>query len=338
MNRSLAVLLALAIPAAALAQSSTGGARLDPLPSWNEGPTKQRIIDYVEAITQQGGPDFVAPYDRVATFDNDGTLWAEQPMAQAAFLLDRVKKLAPQHPEWATKEPFASALKGDADAIVASGEKGLAELFIATHTGMTTDEFERIVKSWLISARSPRFHKSYTELVYQPMIELLTYLRDNGFKTYIVSGGTADFMRPWVMKAYGIPPEQVIGTTFVTRFQQNNGRPELMLEPTVERIDNGPGKPAGIYKFIGHKPILAFGNSDADLQMLQWCASAPGATLAGIVHHTDGDREWAYDRKARLAKLDKALDEAKARGWLVIDMKRDWRIVFPFDRVDRAVR
>jgi phosphoserine phosphatase len=336
MKSLFAVLAALALPA--FAQSATAGARLDPLPSWKDGPTKQRIIDFVTAVTKQGGPDFVAPYDRIATFDNDGTLLAEQPMAQAAFLLDRVKALAPQHPEWQTKQPFAAALAGDLDAVVASGEKGLSELFLATHTGMTTADFERIVRSWLITARHPRFDKPYTDLVYQPMIELLSYLRDNGFKTYLVSGGTADFMRPWVMKAYGVPPEQVIGTTFVTRFQVQRGQPELMIEPRVERIDNGPGKPVGIAKFIGRRPILAVGNSDADLQMLQWAASAPGATLAVIVHHTDGDREWAYDRQAKLARLDHALDEANARGWLVIDMKRDWRLVFPFDRLDRAVR
>lgn len=335
MHRSFVVVLALALPATALAQSAAAGPRFDPLPSWNEGPAKQRIIDFVTAVTQQGGPEFVAPYDRIATFDNDGTLMAEQPMAQAAFLLDRVRALAPQHPEWKTKQPFAAALAGDLDAVVASGERGLAELFLATHTGMTTAEFERIVRSWLITARHPRFNRPYPELVYQPMIELLAYLRDNGFKTYVVSGGTTDFMRPWVMKAYGIPPEQVIDTTFVTRYQLVQGRPELMIEPRVERVDNGPGKPVGIGKFIGRRPLLAIGSSDADLQMLQWTAAGPGATLAALVHHTDGEREWAYDRTARLARLDRALDEAKARGWLVIDMKRDWRLVFPFDRAVR---
>ncbi len=306
----------------------------DPLPSWNDGPTKKAIIEFVARVTKEGGGDFVPVAERIATFDNDGTLWSEQPIYfQLAFALDRVKALAPQHPDWKTQQPFKAVLDGDTKALAASGEKGLAELVMATHTGMTTDEFAKSVADWLATARHPRFKRPYTDLVYQPMLELLAYLRENGFKTYIVSGGTVEFMRVWAERVYGIPPEQVVGTTFVTQYQMGkDGKPALVIQPKIEFIDDGPGKPVGINKFIYRRPILAFGNSDGDQQMLQWTAAGSGARFMGLVHHTDADREWAYDRKSHIGRLDKALDEALARGWIVVDMKQSWRVIYPYER------
>ena len=306
----------------------------DPLPSWNDGPNKQAIADFVGRVTRDGSPDFVAPADRIAVFDNDGTLWSEQPIYfQFAFALDRVKALAPQHPEWKTTQPFKAVLDGDLEALGASGEKGLAELVMATHTGMTTDAFAKSVSDWVATSRHPRFKRPYTDLVYQPMLELLTHLRANGFKTYIVSGGTVDFMRVFAQRVYGIPPEQVVGTTFVTKFaMQPDGTPALTIEPKVAMIDDGPGKPVGINTFIGRRPILAFGNSDGDHQMLQWTAAGTGARLMGLVHHTDSAREWSYDRRSHIGKLDKALDEATAKQWVVVDVKRDWKVIYPFQR------
>jgi phosphoserine phosphatase len=303
----------------------------DPLPSWNEGPAKKAIVDFVARVTKEGGADFVPVAERIATFDNDGTLWSEQPIYfQFAYALDRVKAMSPQHPEWKTKQPFKAVLDGDMKALVASGEKGLVELFMATHTGMTTDEFHKTVADWLATARHPRFKRPYTELVFQPMLEVLAYLRANSFKTYIVSGGTVEFMRPWTERIYGIPPEQVVGTSFVTRFEMGKGgNPVLFREPKIDFIDDGPGKPVGIQKFIGRRPILAFGNSDGDQQMLEWTAAGSGARLMCLVHHTDADREWAYDRNSHIGKLDKALDEATARGWLVVDMKQSWKVIYP---------
>ena len=306
----------------------------DPLPSWNDGPNKQAIADFVGRVTREGSPGFVAPADRIAVFDNDGTLWSEQPIYfQFAFALDRVKALAPRHPEWKTTQPFKAVLDGNLEALAASGQKGLGELVMATHTGMTTDAFAKSVSDWVATSRHPRFKRPYTDLVYQPMLELLTHLRANGFKTYIVSGGTVDFMRVFAQRVYGIPPEQVVGTTFVTTFaMQPDGTPALTIEPKVAMIDDGPGKPVGINTFIGRRPILAFGNSDGDHQMLQWTAAGTGARLMGLVHHTDSAREWSYDRQSHIGKLDKALDEATAKQWVVVDVKRDWKVIYPFQR------
>ena len=268
-------------------------------------------------MTTQGTPDFVPPAERIATFDNDGTLWCEQPIYfQAAFALDRVKAMAPQHPEWKTTQPFKALLANDMKTFAAAGEKGLLAVVGATHAGMTTDEFSKSVTDWIATARHPRFNRPYTDLVYQPMLELLAYLRSNGFKTFIVSGGGVEFMRPWVEKVYGIPPEQVVGSSGVVKFQIGaDGKPVLMKMPKIEFVDENAGKPVGINRFIGRRPIFAFGNSDGDLQMLQWTAAGSGARFAGIVHHTDAEREYAYDRKSHIGKLDKALDEGTAKGW-----------------------
>ena len=306
-------------------------AQSDSLPSWNEGVAKKAIIDFVARVTKQGSPDFVPPAERIATFDNDGTLWCEQPIyVQFAFALDRVKELAPKNPEWKNKQPFKAVLERDIKALAAQGEKGVAQLLAATHTGMSSEEFNRIASGWIANARHPKFKRAFTELVYQPMLEVLAYLRANGFKTYIVSGGGVDFMRPWTEKVYGIPPEQVVGSTGKLKFELRDGKPVLMKLAEIDHVDDGPGKPVGIQKFIGRRPIAAFGNSDGDLQMLQYTAAGRGARFMLIVHHTDAEREYAYDRKSHIGKLDKALDEANAKGWAVVDMKRDWRRVFGF--------
>ena len=307
-------------------------AQTNPLPSWNEGATKQAITDFVARVTRQGGPDFVLPAERIATFDNDGTLWVEHAMyVQLAFTLDRVKAMAPQHPEWKETQPFRAALEGDMKTLGASGEHGMAELVMATHSGMTTEEFQKIVTDWLATAQHPRFKRPYTELSYQPMIELLAYLRANGFKTFIVSGGGVEFMRPWTERVYGVPPEQVVGTSIKTKFQMRDGRPELFRLPEVNFIDDGPGKPVGINEFIGRRPILAFGNSDGDLEMLQWATMSGGARLGLLVHHTDAVREYAYDRDTSFGRLDKALDVAATNHWIVVDMKNDWKRIFAFE-------
>nr|WP_245256804.1 HAD family hydrolase [Hyphomicrobium denitrificans] len=302
----------------------------EPLPSWNDGATKQAIIDFVVRVTKDGSADFVPEAQRVAAFDNDGTLWAEQPMyVQALFVADRVKTLASQHPEWTSKEPFASLLKGDATGVAASGESGIAELMAITHAGMSTDEFAVIVSDWIATARHPKTGRLYTEMIYQPMIELLAYLRENGFKTFIVSGGGIEFMRPWAERVYGIPPEQVIGSTGGLKFEMRDGTPIIMKTPDLVLNDDKDGKPVGIQRHIGRRPTAAFGNSDGDLQMLEWTCSPPGARLCLLVHHTDAEREWAYDRTSRVGRLDKALDEATAKGWTIVDMKQDWKTVFP---------
>jgi len=305
----------------------------DVLPSWNDGAAKTSITQFVARVTAQGGPDFVPPDERIATFDNDGTLWAEQPIYfQVAFAFDRLKAMAPQHPEWKTKQPFRAALEKDHAALAAAGEKGLLQIIAATHAGMTTAEFTNAVIDWTNVARHPRFNRPYTDLVYQPMLELLAYLRANGFKTFIVSGGGIEFMRPWTEKVYGIPPEQVVGSSGVTKFEIGaDGRAVLRKLAKIEFIDDGPGKPVGINRFIGRRPVLAFGNSDGDLQMLQWTAAGPGARFMGLVHHTDAEREYVYDRQSHVGRLDKALDEATAKGWIVVDMKRDWKRVFAFE-------
>jgi len=305
----------------------------DPLPAWNEGAAKQSVVTFVDKVTTEGSPEFVPRAERIAVFDNDGTLWAEQPMYfQLFFSLDRVNAMAPSHPDWKDKEPFASALKGDMNGVMAGGEKGLMEIIAATHSGMTTDEFDAIVKDWIATAMHPTLKRPYTECVYQPMVELLAYLRANGFKTYIVSGGGIEFMRPWVETTYGIPPEQVIGSSAKTKFVMRDGKPVLIKLPELGSNDDKEGKPVNINLHIGRRPIAAFGNSDGDLQMLQWIAAGTGPRFCMYVHHTDAQREWAYDRESHIGKLDKGLDEAAARGWTVVDMKRDWNRVFAVDR------
>jgi phosphoglycolate phosphatase-like HAD superfamily hydrolase len=333
LSRRLLLARLAAVPALIPALRPTSAlAQPDPLPSWNDGAPKQAITGFVARVTAQGSPDFVPADQRIATFDNDGTLWAEQPLYfQVLFAIDRVKALAPQHPEWKDKEPFASLLKGDLKGALAGGEHALLEIVMATHAGMTTDGFETLVKDWISSARHPTSGRPYTDMVYQPMLELLGHLRANSFKTFIVSGGGVEFMRAFAEKVYGIPPEQVVGSSGATTFEMRQGTPELMKAPKVEFVDDGPGKPVGINRFIGRRPILAFGNSDGDLQMLQWTAAGGGARFMGIVHHTDAVREFAYDRHSHIGRLDKALDEANARGWTVVDMKREWRRVFPFE-------
>jgi phosphoglycolate phosphatase-like HAD superfamily hydrolase len=306
--------------------------RADPLPSWNDGPAKKAITEFVTRATTQGGPDFIPVEQRIATFDNDGTLWTEQPIYfQFAFALDRVRALAPKHPEWKSKQPFKGILERDMKAVMATGEKGLLEVISATHAGMTTEEFNQIAKDWLAQARHPRFQRPYTELVFQPMLELLAHLRANGFKTFIVSGGGIEFMRAFAEQTYGIPPEQIVGSTGEAKFELRNGKPVLVKLPKVNHIDDGPGKPVGINRFIGRRPVLAFGNSDGDHQMLQWTAAGAGPRFMGLVRHTDAAREWAYDRQSHIGRLDKALDEATARGWTVVDMKTDWKKIYAFE-------
>jgi phosphoserine phosphatase len=305
----------------------------DPLPSWNDTAPKKAIIDFVEKTTIAGSPDYVVPAERIATFDNDGTLWCEQPMyVQAFFVFDRIKALAPRHPEWKTQEPFASVLQGDLKAALAGGEKSLVTLLAATHAGLTTEEFETVVTDWIATARHPGTGKPFTGMVYQPMLELLAYLRANGFKTFIVSGGGIEFMRPWVERVYGIPPEQVVGTSGGLRYELRDGTPVLVKLPELVLNDDKEGKPVGIQRHIGRRPIAAFGNSDGDFQMLEWTTSGKGLRLGVIIHHTDAEREFAYDRESHVGKLDRGLDEAAAKGWTVVDMKNDWRVLFPVQK------
>ncbi len=301
----------------------------DPLPSWNDTAPKKDIVSFVEKVTKEGSSDFVPVAERIATFDNDGCLWAEQPMYfQLLFALDRVKTMAPKHPEWKDKEPFASLLKGDVKGALAGGEPAIGQIVMSTHAGMTTEEFDRIVKEWIDTARHPVTKKPFTEMVYQPMIELLAYLRANGFKTFIVSGGGIEFMRPWVETVYGIPPEQVVGSSGKLKFEMVDDKPVLVKLPAIDFIDDKEGKPVGIQKHIGRRPIAAFGNSDGDLQMLQWTAAGSGPRFCLYVHHTDDEREFAYDRESHIGRLDKGLDEAKSRGWTVVNMKKDWKTIF----------
>jgi hypothetical protein len=303
----------------------------DLLPSWNDGASKRAIVEFVGKVTRQDGPDFVPPAERIAVFDNDGTLWSEQPIyVQLAFALERVKALAPLHPEWKDKQPFKAVLEGDMKSLTESGERGLLELVIATHAGMTAEEFTKIVTDWLATARHPRFNRPFTELVYQPMLELLAYLRANSFKTFIVSGGGIEFMRPWTEKVYGVPPEQVVGSSGKTKFEMREGRPILFRLPELNFVDDKAGKPAGINQHIGRRPIAAFGNSDGDLEMLQWTTMSGGVRFGLIVHHTDAEREYAYDRTSPIGRLDKALDAAALNRWTIVDMKNDWKKVFPF--------
>jgi len=305
---------------------------IDPLPSWNDGAAKQSIINFVYDVTDETSPNFVKSADRIATFDNDGTLWSEQPYYfQLRFALDRVKSMAPDHPKWKDNPLFQAVLEDDIKKVLSFGEQGLLELVMATHAGMTTEEFEQIVKDWITTAIHPKTKKLYKEMVFQPMLELLDYLRANDFNTYIVSGGGIDFMRPWTEEVYGIPPEQVIGSSGKVRFERREGKPVLLKLPELEFIDDKEGKPIAINKFIGKRPIAAFGNSDGDLQMLQWTAAGDGARFMLYVHHTDAEREWAYDRDSHIGRLDKGLDEANEKGWTVIDMKYDWKVIYPFE-------
>ena len=304
----------------------------DPLPSWNQGNTKQAIIDYVMDVTKEESENFIPVADRIATFDNDGNLWSEQPAYfQLIFAMDRVKALAPDHPEWRTQQPFKAVLEDDMEELGKFGVRGILELVEATHAGMTTEEFETIVREWLATSRHPRFDKPFTDLVYQPMLELLQFLRDHDFKTFIVSGGGIEFMRPWVEEVYGIPPDQVIGSSIKTEFDYNNGKPVIRRLPDMDFIDDKEGKPIGIHKFIGKKPVFASGNSDGDLQMMQWTASNKYKSFMLYLHHTDADREWAYDRESHFGRLDKGLDEAKENDWSIIDMAKDWKLIYPHE-------
>jgi phosphoserine phosphatase len=302
----------------------------DPLPSWNDGPTKTAILEFVSAVTDKDGKDYVEPAERIATFDNDGTLWVEYPMyTQILFAFDRAKELAPQHPEWKTTQPFKALLEGDMKTVGASGEKGIMEILMATHSGMTAEEFEQEASQWLATTKHPKFDRLYTECVYQPQLELLAYLRANGFKTFICSGGGKAFMRPITEEAYGIPPEQVVGSSIVAEFQVKDGKAALVRTPKINFVNDKEGKPVGIYQQIGRRPILAFGNSDADMQMIEYTMAGEGRRMGLFVHHTDADREFAYDRKSHVGALDKALDQADAEGWIIVDMKKDWKTVFP---------
>ena len=320
-------LLVLALAASGSSGQANGE---DPLPSWQDGPAKKAILAFVSDVTTIGSPDYVPVEERITTFDNDGTLWTEQPMyTQFVFAVDRVKALAPEHPEWKQTQPFKAVLEGDSQTFLASGERGVLQLIMATHTGMTSDEFALIVKDWIKTAQHPRFHRPYTQCVYQPMLELLSYLRRNAFATYIVSGGGVEFLRPWTQPVYGVPPEWVIGSSVKTKFEIRAGQPVLLRMPEVDFVDDKAGKPVAIDKFIGRRPLAAFGNSDGDQQMLEWTAAGKGPRLMVLIHHTDGDREYAYDRNSMVGTLDHALEEANARGWTVVDMKQDWKAIFP---------
>tara|TARA_S200002703_G_scaffold103529_1_gene89784 strand:+ start:1649 stop:2656 length:1008 start_codon:yes stop_codon:yes gene_type:complete len=329
MKRSLPVTL-FAIITLLLGSHGVVAQQHDPLPSWNDTAAKQAIVAFVTQVTQEGSEDYVPPAERIATFDNDGNLWAEQPAYfQLFFAADRIRALAPQHPEWQTEEPFAALLKGDLEAVHAGGMAAVNDIVMATHAGMTTDEFAAIVREWVATARHPTTDRRYIDMVYQPMLELLDYLRMNEFKTFIVSGGGIEFMRPWVESVYGIPPEQVVGSSIKTRFELRDGQPVLVRLPEIDFVDDKAGKPVGINSHIGRRPLLASGNSDGDLQMLQYTAAGAGPRLMLYLHHTDAEREWAYDRESSIGRLDQGLDEARTKGWTVIDMKADWKVVFP---------
>jgi len=322
MYRALASLIVVAL-------SSTAAFADEPLPSWNDTDTKKAIVEFVEKVTKEGSPDFIEEDERIATFDNDGTLWAEKPMYfQLYYALDKLKEMAPQHPEWKTQEPFASALKGDMKGVAATGKEGLLKIIGATHAGMTVDEFSDSVTKWMATAKHPTTGKSFLEMTYQPMKELLAYLRANGFKTYIVSGGGIEFMRPWTEEAYGIPPEQVVGSSLKMKYEIKDGKPVLMKLAEVDLIDDKAGKPVGIQSHIGRRPVFAAGNSDGDFEMLEWTTSGDGARFGMIVHHTDAEREWAYDKDSHVGKLVRALEEAPKRGWTVVDMKEDWKQIY----------
>jgi phosphoserine phosphatase len=326
-----ATLLLSALLLAACAAQTAAPVASDPLPSWNAGPSREAIISFVEAVTDPASPDFVPVTERIAVFDNDGTLWSEQPAYfQLFFALDRVREMAAQHPEWADQQPFKAVLENDMQALMAQGEAGLVPVMMAAHAGMTTDEFSQSVAHWLATARHPRFDQPYDQLIYQPMLELLDYLRANDFQTWIVSGGGIDFIRVFSEQAYGIPPQQVVGSSVVTRFEMQDNGPVLMREATIGFIDDKEGKPVAIHQHIGKRPIAAFGNSDGDLQMLQWTAAGEGPSLQVFIHHTDAAREWAYDREGHIGRLNAGMDEAFAYDWLVVDMQQDWKLIYPF--------
>lgn len=305
----------------------------DPLPSWNEGATKKSIVDFVTKTTTAGAIDFIPVADRIACFDNDGTLWSEQPMYfQMAFVMDRVKALAPQHPEWKDTQPFKAAIEGDVQTALSGGEKSMVDMLIATHAGTTTEEFNKIVKDWIATSRHPKTNQPYTEMVYKPMLELLAYLRSNGYKTYIVSGGGIDFMRPWTESVYGIPPEQVIGSSLKLKYEMRDDGPVVYRLPEVNFINDKAAKPVGIEQHIGRRPVFTAGNSDGDYEMLQWTSTATGYPRFGmLVHHTDDVREWAYDRTSHIGKLDKGLNDAPKYNWLIVDMKQDWKKLYGFE-------
>ncbi|MBI4893830.1 MAG: haloacid dehalogenase-like hydrolase [Acidobacteria bacterium] len=334
MSRAAILCLSLALvscaPKSSITQPSAARQSAETLPSWNDGSSKQAITAFIRRVTTEKTPDFIAPEDRIATFDNDGTLWSEQPMYfQFIFVMDRVKELAPEHPEWKTKQPFRGVIEGDMKAVLGSGEKGLAEMLAVASTGITADQSDSIVQSWIATARHPKTKRLYTEMVFQPMIELLQYLRANGFKTFIVSGGGIDFMRPWTNRVYGIPPEQVVGTVLKAEYGSKEGPPVLNLLPGIAFVDDGPGKPVGIRQFIGRRPVFAAGNSDGDREMLEYTTNGGGPRFGMIIHHTDAEREWAYDRESHIGKLDKALDQARTANWTVVDMKQDWKTIYP---------
>jgi phosphoglycolate phosphatase-like HAD superfamily hydrolase len=302
----------------------------DPLPSWNDTASKKAIVAFVEKVTTPGSPEYVAPAERIATFDNDGCLWSEQPMYfQAFYIFDRIKTLAPQHPEWKDKEPFSSVLKGDLKSALAGGEKALLEMAMATHAGLTDEEFRKVVGDWLATAKHPKTGMAYNAMVFQPMLELLAYLRAEGFKTFIVSGGGIDFLRVFAEKTYGIPPEQVVGSSIKAGYEVRNGKPVIVKLPEMNFIDDKEGKPVGIHQHIGRRPIFAAGNSDGDFQMLEWTTAGEGARFGMLVHHDDGDREFAYDRESHIGKLDRGLDEGPKRGWTIVSMKDDWKSIYP---------
>ncbi|WP_417548664.1 HAD family hydrolase [Marinobacter segnicrescens] len=301
-----------------------------PLPSWNEGKSRTAIMDFVELVTDEGGPGFVPTAERIAVFDNDGTLWAEKPAyTQLLFAVDRVKAMAPSHPEWKGEQPFKGILENDLEAALAGGEEALMKIIMATHAGMTTGEFEAEAADWFETARHPETGKAYTEMVYQPMLEVMEYLRANGFKTFIVSGGGVELMRVFAEEVYGVPPEQVVGSSIKAEFEMRNNEPVIVKQPELNFINDKAGKPVAINHHIGRRPIAAFGNSDGDLQMLQWTTAGDGPRLGVIVHHTDAEREWAYDRKSHVGKLDQALNEAPDREWVVVDMKAEWNVIYP---------
>jgi len=320
-NLLIATLFLLTAPAISLAES---------LPSWNDGDTKKAITEFVESVTREGSADFIPEDQRIATFDNDGTLWAEKPMYfQLIYAMDQVKKMAPQHPEWKTQEPFASVIRGDTEKVLASGKEGLMKILAATHTNMTAEDFQSAVTSWLQTARHPKTNRPYNEMIYQPMLELLTYLRANGFKTFIVSGGGVDFMRVFAQETYGIPPDQVVGSSLKAKYEVRDGKPVILKLPEVNLIDDKEGKPVGIHQYIGQRPVFTAGNSDGDYQMLEYTTAGSGPRFGLILHHTDAKREWAYDRKSHVGQLNKALDDASKKGWTVIDMQKDWKVIFP---------
>jgi phosphoserine phosphatase len=332
-RRELTKMIALAGLAGAISfHVPSAAAATDPLPSWNDGPAKQAILDFVARATTPGSEGFVKPDERIAVFDNDGTLWCEQPMyVQLAFALDRVKKLAKDHPEWQTTEPFRSVLEGDLKGVLAGGEQAVAKIIAASHAGNTTAEFQQIVADWIATARHPRFDRPYTECVYQPMLEVLAYLRASGFETWIVSGGGVEFMRPWAEAVYGIPPQQIVGSSIRTRYEVRDGKPAIVRLPEIEFVDDKAGKPVGISRFIGRRPLAAFGNSDGDYEMLEWTTAGQSGHLGMIVHHDDAAREYAYNRDSHIGTLKRGLDDAGKQGWKIISMKNDWRRIFPGD-------